>query len=432
MFERQRLPFYLTFAALVAVLFANAVANLLIGAAAAALLYRHFRYGDPLRFPPVKLPLALFFTLTVAAVAFSGHGWHEGWPGIRKFYLFLILLLVPSTFRTLRDIRALAAALVGAMTVSAGVSLWQFWRKYEAAAALHRNFREYYTPERITGFTSHWMTLSGEEMMVLLVLAALLFFAPRRRAVSVAACGIVIALSLVLGYTRSMWAGTALGLAYLTWLWRPRYVVLLPLAAAALLWLNPAGVGDRMRSVERPAGDMDSNQFRVVCRRAGWEMIKAHPWLGLGPEQVKAQFKSYIPADVPRPLPTGAYIHLHNVYLQYAAERGLPALAAFLWWLGKMLADFIAAARRIPRKDGDRRFLLHAAIAVMIAVLAAGWYEHNLGDGEILTLFLAICACAYCGAARVKWPLGEGTEDAASGISAGPVAGTEIHRGSAG
>ena len=381
---------------------ANAAANVLIGAAVAALLYRRVRYGDPLRFPPVRLPLGLFFGLTVLAVAFSGHSLHEGWPGIRKFYLCLVLLLVPSTFRTLREIWALVAAWAAAMAASAAVSLWQFYGKYRAAAALGESFREYYTPQRITGFTSHWMTLSGEEMIVLLLIGALLYFAARRRGAGwIAAAGGVIALSLVLGWTRSMWMGAALGLVYLTWLWKPRYLLLLPVAAAALLWANPAGVGDRIRSIERPAGDLDSNRFRVVCRRTGWEMIQAHPWLGLGPEQVRAQFKAYIPADEPRPLPTGAYIHLHNVYLQYAAERGLPALLAFLWWLCKMLADFTRAARRTdPKdpKDGDRRFVLHGAIAVMIAVLAAGWYEHNLGDGEVLTLFCAVCGCGYVAA----------------------------------
>jgi O-antigen ligase len=403
-----RLPFYLTFAAIVAVLCANAVANLLIAAACAALLYRRVRYKEPLSFPPVKLPLGLFFGLTVLAVAFSGHSWHEGWPGIRKFYLCLILLLVPSSFRTLREVHALVVALAGAMTVSAGISLWQFWRKYQAAAALHENFREYYTPQRITGFTSHWMTLSGEEMMVLLLLAALVFFAARRRELAaLLACGAAIALSLVLGYTRSMWMGAALGLAYLIWLWRPWFLLAMPAAAAILLAANPAGVGDRIRSIEKPAGDLDSNQFRVVCRRAGLEMIRAHPWLGLGPEQVKAQFKAYIPADVPRPLPTGAYIHLHNVYLQYAAERGLPALLAFLWWLGKMLLDTIRAVRR-PAK-GEARFMLHGAIAVMIAVFAAGWYEHNLGDGEILTLFCAVCGCAYVAARLSSPPAGSQT-----------------------
>jgi O-antigen ligase len=124
-------------------------------------------------------------------------------------------------------------------------------------------------------------------------------------------------------------------------------------------------------------------------------MIRAHPWFGLGPEQVKAQFLQYIPDSVPRPLPSGAYMHLHNVYLQYAAERGVPALIAFLWFLGKMLWDFWRAARGTLALQRERRFVLHGAIAVMIAVMSAGWYEHNLNDGEILTLFLAVCACGY-------------------------------------
>ena len=153
--------------------------------------------------------------------------------------------------------------------------------------------------------------------------------------------------------------------------------------------------GDPNTTAAIHTGDLDSNQFRVVCRRAGWEMIKAHPWFGLGPEQVKAQFMQYIPPDIPRPLPTGAYMHLHNVYLQYAAERGVPALLAFLWFLAAMLRDFIRAARATLPADSDRRFILHGTIAVMIAALSAGWYEHNLNDGEILTLFLAVCACGY-------------------------------------
>jgi hypothetical protein len=36
----------------------------------------------------------------------------------------------------------------------------------------------------------------------------------------------------------------------------------------------------------------------------------------------------------------------------------------------------------------------------MIAVLSAGWYEFNLGDGEILTLFLAVMACGYVAVAH--------------------------------
>ena len=268
-------------------------------------------------------------------------------------------------------------------------SLWslvQFSRKMAEAEAMGVDFRTHYTGgERITGFMSHWMTLSGEQMMVLLLLAALLLFA--RWNWWLAAAGVVIAISLALGYTRSMWGGTALGLAYLVWLRDKRWLLIAPIPVALLLLRNPAGVGQRILSIYRPAGDLDSNRFRVICRHTGVEMIKAHPWVGLGPEQVRAQFQQFIPADVARPLPRGAYIHLHNVYLQYAAERGIPGLIAFLWFLGKMLWDFL----RVKEKD----WVVRGAIAVMLAILFAGWYEHNLGDGEILTLFLAICACGY-------------------------------------
>ena len=403
-FEARRLPFYLTFASVVAVLCSISASNCLIGAAVAALLVCHFRSGDALRFPPVKLPLGLFFLATLISVALSGHI-REGWPGPRKFYLCFVLLLIASTFRKLSEVRALVVACTGMMTLSALWSLGQFWRKMQEAQALDRDFRAYYTVSRITGFTSHWMTLSGEEMIVLMLVCALLLFAAGGRLARwLAAAGAVIATALVAAYTRSMWMGAALGGGYLVWLRNRRWLFLAPLPMVLLLWWNPMGVGDRMVSVYRPAGDLDSNQFRVVCRRAGWEMIKAHPWFGLGPEQVKAQFLQYIPADIARPLPTGAYMHLHNVYLQYAAERGVPALIAYLWFLGKMLLDFRRAARGTLAREGERRFVLHGAVAVMIAALGAGWYEHNLNDGEILTLFLAVCACGY-----LAVPAGSGT-----------------------
>ncbi len=402
-FDSRRLPYYLTFASVVAVLCSISASNCLIAAAVVALAVQHFRQGGVLRFPPVAIPLGIFFACTVIAVALSGHSWHEGWPGIRKFYLCFVLLLVYSTFRKLSDVRRLVIAMTAMTTLSAIWSLWQFYRKYQAAQALHQDFRVYYTVERITGFMSHWMTLSGEEMMVLLLLGALLLFGAGCRLTRwLVAAGIVIVASFLAAYTRSMWMGAALGGAFLIWLRDKRWLLLAPVPVLLLLLANPFGLGERIVSIYRPAGDLDSNQFRVVCRRAGVEMMKAHPWFGLGPEQVKAQFKAYIPADVPRPLPTGAYIHLHNVYLQYGAERGLPALAAFLWFLGKMLLDFLRASRTLAPAETERRFVLYGVIAVMLAVLSAGWYEHNLGDGEILTTFLACMGCGYAAIASPR------------------------------
>ena len=62
--------------------------------------------------------------------------------------------------------------------------------------------------------------------------------------------------------------------------------------------------------------------------------------------------------------------------------------------IGKILWDFASALRsKLARTEA--RFVLHGAIAVILAVLAEGFLEYNLGDSEVLTLFLASVAFGY-------------------------------------
>jgi len=151
---------------------------------------------------------------------------------------------------------------------------------------------------------------------------------------------------------------------------------------------------ERVTSIFEPHGQTDSNMHRMILRRTGVAMIKAHPLLGIGPEETNHQFEQWVPADIPRPLPVGWYGHLHNIYLQYAAERGIFALLVFLWMIGKILWDFMTALRG-KLLNPEARFILHGSIAVILAILAEGFLESNLGDSEVLTLFLATVAFGY-------------------------------------
>jgi O-antigen ligase len=391
----DRGAFYLTCGALLSILFSIAVSQILLALALAALLFS----SNPIRLPPIKLPLALFMVGTVISLLASGHI-QQGMPQIRKFYVFFILLVAYSTFRKLAEIRAIVLLWAGIAALSALRSVFQFWRVYQQSQELGRRFYDLYLGARITGFMSHWMTFGGEEMIVLLLLASYLFFSGERRWKTAGwICAAILAISMVLGFTRSIFLlGFPAGLLYLLWFWKKWMVMAVPAVVLIALFLGPEALRERVISVVQPHGEVDSNRHRSVSRETGVLMIRAHPWLGLGPEQIKYQFDQWVPVDA-RPLPEGFYGHLHNIYLQYAAERGIPVLLALLWLIAKALWDFGRALRRklatsnpVPE---EARFILHGAIAVIIAILAEGFAEYNLGDSEVLTLFLAVVAFGY-------------------------------------
>jgi len=389
----DRAAFYLICGSLISILFSIAASDILLGLALAALLLS----SERIRLPPIQLPLGLFLAGTVISWLASGHI-HGGTPQIRKFFVFTVLLLVYSTFRKISEIRAIALIWAAVATLSAVRSLFQFAQKYQEAQDQHQDFYQFYVGSRITGFMSHWMTFGGEEMIVLLFLLALLFFSIERRwKVAGWLCAAVLGLSLVLGFTRSIFLlGFPVGLLYLLWFWHKWLVAAAPVVAVAVFMVAPSSLKERVTSIIAPHGQMDSNEHRNITRQAGLQMIRAHPLLGLGPEVMKdpAEFDRYVPSDIPRPLPTGWYGHLHNIYLQYAAERGIPTLIALLWMIGKILWDFgTALHRKLARPEA--RFVLHGAIAVILAILAEGFLEYNLGDSEVLTLFLAVVAFGY-------------------------------------
>ena len=381
---------WLAFGSATSVMLGIAPSQILLALSFAALLAS----GEKLRLPRIWLPLAVFLLGTLLSLAFSGDP-KAGLPQVRKFYVFLELLVVFSLLRSYRMIRWLFLTWAGIGAITAIRGCVQFAQKVQDAHRLGRNFYDYYVGDRITGFTSHWNTYSAEEMFALIMLAALLLFGPPlRRAGLWIACGALIAVAVVLGETRGIWIAVAVAILYLCWYWRRWLVIAAPVVALLAIAVAPGPIRDRFTSIFKPKG-VDSNQFRVVTWRTGLRMIERHPWLGLGPEEVKIQFDKYVPADVPRPLPSGWYGHLHNIYLHYAAERGIPTMLALMWLLGQILFDFWRGLRQLPPGRGTRRYLLHGGIAIVLATLAEGVVELNLGDSEVLTMFLVVVACGY-------------------------------------
>ncbi len=385
---REQVPLCLAGAAAATTVVSIAAFEVLLGLALASLLLTKHSW----RWPPVTLPVCLWVAGTLASSLASG-SIHAALPQIKKLYIFAMLFVVYTAFRQIDQIRWLFYGWATGASLSAAWSVAQFSRKYQAAQAAHQDFYLAYVGARITGFMGHWMTFSGHMMIALLLIGALVFFAQDRRWSGwLIATGALIAAALLATFTRSMWLGAIGGAVYLIWNWRRLMLLAVPVLIGIVLLANPFAIRERVASIVTPHGEVDSNQHRVVTRRIGYEMIKAHPWLGLGPEQVGPHVMQYIPAGVKLPLPEGYYGHLHNIYIHYAAERGIPTMLALLWLLAQALWDFTRGARS---SSGETRWVLHGGVAVIVAVSLSGFYELNLGDSEVLGLFLAVLACGY-------------------------------------
>ena len=394
----KRLALWLAMASAMAILISIAVSQILLALALSALLFS----GLPLRWPRITVPLALFLLWTLIALAFSPDP-RFGLPSVRKpAIVYLILLIVYSAVRTLAEARWLVLGWIGIGTFTAGRGLVQYAADVAGARAAHRDFYSYYIADRIRGFMSHWMTFSGQELFVLLLLVAFLLFAPNLRKWSWlwVPCALVVGIALVLSDTRSIWIAALVSGFYLLWAWKKWAALAMPVLMGVGLLFAPPAVQDRALSLVHPHGQTDSNEHRLIVWRTGWQMIKAHPLFGVGPEEIRKPqvFYAYLPNDIHRPLPDGNYQHLHNIYVHYAAECGIPAALFLTAALVMAIFDFYRALRTLPPGRSDRRFLLQAAIASVIGTAVSGMFEKNLGDTEVLTMFLAIMCLGYVAA----------------------------------
>ena len=387
----EKAAFWATFWAVALSVVSIAASQILLGVALLALI--GLRRKPQL--PVYILPLSLYVVGTLIAGIASGFPM-LGMPQYKKFFVFLILICVANTFRTAKEVRWLLLAVIAAASASGVWGLEQYWRKWTYARAHGLNFSITYIVDRITGFMSHWMTFSGHMMIALLALVAFLFFAAKDKKDWrwMAPAGLVLGTALILAQTRAMWIGAAAGLIYLAWQRDKRLVLTLPVLAGVLYVASPENVQQRMVSIVHERGQVDSNSHRKATWAIGWEIVKAHPITGIGPQMVKYRYNDWVPAWL-RPLPEGYYEHLHNIYFQTAAERGVPTLLMLLWMIAWILRDAWRGLKALPAGPCGERFALHAILAIMISILVSGLLENNLGDSEVLMLFLGISQCVY-------------------------------------
>lgn len=321
--------------------------------------------GERPGWPAISWPLAAYAVWTLVSVAFSAD-WRASLVDSKELVL---LLVVPLVYRLAAGRRAWTVldVVITVGAVSAVIGVVQY-------GVLNYD----HLGRRPQGTLGHYMTYSGTLMLVFVATAARLLFRRDQRtwpALVLPALGVALALT----FTRSAWIGASVGLALLFLLKDFRLMAAVPILLAVAVALAPHAVTARVYSMFNL--NDPTNRDRVAMIREGVHMVRDHPVTGVGPDMVIRLYAQYRDPSAVEPVNP----HLHNVPLQIAAERGLPALAAWLWlvvWLARDLWRRFHA--------GPEPALAAAGLAALASMLAAGLFEYNFGDSEFLILWLVL------------------------------------------
>lgn len=330
--------------------------------------------------PAFALPLAIYIGITLVSVAFS----LDRVDSFHRSKQLLLFLVVPMTARLARGDRATAVlnAVVALASVAALAGVFEF-------AVLHWNN----LGRRPEGFLGHYMTYAGLIMLVLgASLARLLFFAGQRVWPAIAVPALAAALAVT--FARNAWIGVLVAVTMLFALRNLRLLLLVPLLAAIFFLAVPGPIKQRVYSI---ADTHDATtRDRIAMWTSGLHIIRDHPLLGIGMNMMPRVYPQYKTADAVDPADARGVAtrsHLHNVPMQIAAERGLPALAIWIWFVVVALRDLVRQTRQ-----GPARWIAAAGVAAITSMLAAGMFEYNFGDSEFLILFLGLITLPFAAA----------------------------------
>jgi O-antigen ligase len=325
----------------------------------------------------VLIPLCLYAALVLASIPFSYDPLHS-LGKIRNLLSLLSLFLALVLVRGELQVRKVVDGLVLVTALVATYGLGQFLVGFGDIN------------HRIRGPFSHYMTFAGVLLMVDLLLIAQMLCGPAWRSRWRWLALVVINVALVGSLTRSAWVGLVLTMIVMLLLRSPRYLIGLIPAALLFFILAPSTVIERVVSI----GDVQdiSNYDRLCMAEAGLHMIAERPLFGVGPDMVGELYPIYRHPTGFRPTTP----HLHNSYLEIAAESGLPALAAFLWMIGGTLWISYRRYRQEEREGGRNADLYMGAFVALLAFSLAGIFEDNWGDTEVQRVALFVIAIPYC------------------------------------
>jgi len=333
---------------------------------------------------PLGIPFALFALACLVAV-FDAFDVSYSYTSLKKLLEILVFFWVLNCVRNNRLRDSLSLVLIASATFAGLFGFYEAWRDGVA------------NESRVDGSLSSYMTFAGLLMMTgALALGRIIFRRPVQPWLW-ASVG-VITICLLLTLTRQAWFGFLAGLIFLIFVWRKRFLLLLPVLLIATFLASPDAVKTRL--TDMVSGKDVPFAMRTNLWQVGWKIFKDYPLTGCGFRCVDLVNDQY-----PDPYRDkvghshGSIKHLrgmHNNFIQLAVDTGILGLTA---WLGIWVCFFRLLCQRAKslKRDPHECWAVYGSGAAGIAFLAGGIFETNFYDSEVAMVLYFIMALPFAG-----------------------------------
>jgi O-Antigen ligase len=239
---------------------------------------------------------------------------------------------------------------------------------------------------RASGWTRHYETYSEiiqflAQLALGLALANFKNHGLNLRSKLASAAFVLLALGIILTAMRTVLVALVIGVLVISVRVLGRRARVVSLAGICLLLAFGAYVVYQTRAQHALSLQDPSSSLRVQVAKVGLSRMMLHPLFGHGMDAMHVHWAEW-------GFPGTDMLHLHSTPLQLGFDRGLPALAFWLWimWLFWRKASRGEKQLR-DSSDTNRYGVLLGATGAVAGFFASSLVNYNFGDGEVALVF---------------------------------------------
>lgn len=354
-----------------------------------------------IQYPISSLDWAVLFFVAVSALSLLiaenyGVAVREFRVVVFESALFYFLLRV--SFPSRKQLWRVVDALVLAATLVSFIGLYQYFFTADiiTAEGVRRVRGLYGSPNNLSLFLDR----------IVPVLAAVVLFARQhRRRIAYALCSLPVLLCLYLTYSRGAWLLGLPAAALFIGLLRGRKALWMSLAVIGVIALSllPLVGTERFTSLLDTQGG--TTFFRLKLWQASLNMIKDHPFFGVGLDNFLYQYRTrYVLPEAWQELDLS---HPHNIVLDYWTRLGIPGVVALVWLEGAFFVKGLRLYRRLPGRD--EQALALGLMASMVACLAHGLIDNSYFLVDLAFVFFITAGIVAGMSAQLEAPDSSGS-----------------------